>query len=33
MCLTHDNKLLFTAGKDGALIIFNVKDRDSRGEE
>jgi hypothetical protein len=33
MSLSYDNKLLFTAGKDGALMIHDVKDRDNRGAE
>ena len=31
MRLSYDNNQLFTAGKDGCLYIYEVKDRDPRG--
>ena len=31
MRLSHDNRWLFTAGKDGCLIIHEVRDRDTKG--
>jgi len=31
MRLSYDNNQLFTAGKDGCLVIHDVKDRDPRG--
>ena len=31
MRISYDNNYLFTAGKDGCLIIYEIKDRDPRG--
>lgn len=31
MRLSHDNQFLFSAGRDGTLMIMNVKDKDPRG--
>ena len=31
MRISYDNNFLFTAGKDGCLIIYEIKDRDPRG--
>ena len=31
MRISYDNNFLFTAGKDGTLVIHEVKDRDPRG--
>ena len=32
MRISHDNHQLFTVGKDGCLIIHDVKDRDPKGK-
>jgi cilia- and flagella-associated protein 57 len=29
--ITYDNKLLFSTGKDGSIMILEVKDKDPRG--
>lgn len=31
MRITYDNKLLFTAGKDGSVMVMEIKDKDIRG--
>lgn len=31
MRISFDNNFLFTAGKDGTLMIYDIKDRDPRG--
>jgi hypothetical protein len=33
MCMTYDNKTLLSAGRDGTLMIHDIKDRDIRGGE
>jgi len=30
MMITHDDKFLITAGKDGTIMIFEIKDRDAK---
>ena len=31
MRISYDNNFLFTSGKDGTLVIHDIKDRDPRG--
>jgi len=31
MRISYDNKFLFSAGKDGSLVIMDIKDKDPRG--
>jgi len=31
MRISYDNNFLFTAGKDGSMMVFDIKDKDPRG--